>query len=126
MVELKEKQVNTWAMLCHLGALLALLLPLFNIIGPLIIWLIMKKKSPFINKAGKESINFQLSVTIYFLIAVFVIWMPSLFRSSALMLTGYALMLILVIFDFIMVIIAGVKNFKGKEFRYPLTIRFIR
>ena len=67
---LTEKQSHTWAMLCHLGALAGLVgIPAGNILGPLIIWLIQKDKHPFVDEQGKEAVNFQISMTIYMIVA---------------------------------------------------------
>src|SRR5262245_42355555 len=58
-----EKQ---WAMFCHLAAFAGLvILGIGQILGPLVIWLIKKDTMPFVNQEGKESVNFQISVTIY-------------------------------------------------------------
>ena len=55
------QEVKNWGMLCHLSSLLGyVLIPLGNIIFPLIIWSIYKDKDPFIDANGKESLNFQL------------------------------------------------------------------
>ena len=56
---------KNYAMLAHLLALAGLILPFGSIIGPLVIWLIKKDESPFVDKNGKESLNFQISTTIY-------------------------------------------------------------
>ncbi|NET89566.1 MAG: DUF4870 domain-containing protein [Kamptonema sp. SIO1D9] len=66
-------EARTWAMLCHLASFLGLILsfiglPPFaftNIVGPLIVWLIKKNEDEFIDAHGRESLNFQLSMTLY-------------------------------------------------------------
>ena len=61
-------------MLCHLTALLGIIgIPFGNIVGPLIIWLLKKNVYPFVNEQGKESLNFQISMTIYALAAALLI-----------------------------------------------------
>ena len=52
------------AMLCHLLALAAFVVPLGNIVGPLIVWLAQKGKSEFIDRHGRESLNFQITMTL--------------------------------------------------------------
>ncbi len=49
---------RTMGMLCHLAALVGFL-------GPLIVWLVKKDTSAFVNDQGKESLNFQISMTLY-------------------------------------------------------------
>ena len=55
-------------MLCHLLALVQFLgIPGF--VGALAIWLIKREEHPFIDRCGKEAVNFQLSVLIYLIVA---------------------------------------------------------
>lgn len=100
------------ALFCHLAALSGLITPL----GSLILWLAKKDSMPYVDQEGKKAINFQISVVIYIL------------ASAALCLIGigYILLLVLAIFNFIMVIINGIKAGKGKETHYPLSITFIK
>src|SRR4029434_6788241 len=61
---------TTWATLCHLLALAGFVgIPFGNVLGPLIFWLVMREKYPEINEHGKESLHFQLSMTIYAIVA---------------------------------------------------------
>ena len=104
-------------MLCHLLSLsLFVGIPFGNILGPLIIWLIKKDQFPFVNDQGKESLNFQISVTIYYIVAAVLM----------LALIGFLLLPAIAIFAIVEVIMASVKASKGIPFRYPLSIRFIK
>lgn len=116
MVAMEEKDARTWAMFCHIGAFAGYIIPFGNIIAPLIIWLIKKAESPLVDDQGKESLNFQISVTIYAFVALLL----------TLILIGYILFVALMIFDLVMVIIAAVKVNSGEKYRYPLCIRFIK
>ena len=61
-----SSEENQWAMLAHLSALAMFALPtLGQIVGPLIVWLIKKDELPLVDQHGKESLNFQISMTIY-------------------------------------------------------------
>lgn len=111
-----DKEARTWAMLCHLGAFAGFLIPFGNIIAPLIIWLIKREESPLIDDQGKESLNFQISMTIYFLVSLLL----------TLIFIGFLLMIALAIFEIIFVIIATVRANEGEKYRYPLCIRFIK
>ena len=102
-------------MLCHLSALAAFIFPLGNIFGPLIVWLVKKDESPFVDDQGKESLNFQISFTIYCIFAAIL----------SVILIGFILLIALGIAFLILVIIAAVKANEGKEFRYPFTIRLV-
>jgi uncharacterized protein len=111
-----NKEERTWGMLCHLLALSGFLVPFGSIIGPLIIWLIKKDEMEFVNDQGKESINFQLTMLIAFIISAILM----------LILIGFVLMIILAIFDVVVIIIASIKANDGIRYRYPYAIRFLK
>ncbi|MBE9228973.1 DUF4870 domain-containing protein [Phormidium sp. LEGE 05292] len=121
--------------------------PVLNIVGPLIVWLYKRKDHEFIDEQGKESLNFQLSFTLYnfilslILIVIGVIIGLTLITAPdqpnnnqtggtlfGLGLVGFSflLVLILAIAQLILVIMASLKAKKGDFYRYPLTIRFLR
>ncbi|MCF8070028.1 MAG: DUF4870 domain-containing protein [Desulfobacterales bacterium] len=113
----EEKQACTFAMLCHLLALTTFIgIPFGNIIGPLIMWLVKKNDFPFVDEQGKESLNFQISMTIYGILS----------GILCLLLIGFVLLGILVILDIIFIIIASVKVSNGESYRYPMTLRLIK
>ncbi len=110
------KDERTFAMLCHLTSLSGLVVPFGNIIVPLVLWLLKKDTMPFVDDQGKESLNFQISMTIYLLVCI-----PLLF-----VLIGIPLMIILGLADVILTVIATIKANEGIAYRYPLTIRFLK
>ncbi len=110
------KEERTYAMFCHLGALSGFVVPFGNIIVPLILWLLKKDASPFVDMHGRESLNFQISLLVYSLISAVLI----------LVIIGIFLLAGLWIFNLVIVIIAGVRAESGEQFRYPLAIRFIK
>lgn len=113
----EEKKARLWGMLCHLTALSILIgLPFGNILGPLVIWLIKRNEIPFVDEQGKESLNFQISIMIYALVAALLI----------LLIVGIFLLIGLAVFSTVMVIIASIKANDGESYRYPVTIRFIK
>ena len=113
--QMSPDDVKLFAMLCHLTALLGYLFPFANIIIPLVIWLVKKDESPWVDFNGKESVNFQISVTIYEIIA----------GLSMLLLVGFVLLPAVIVFSLVVVIIASVKAYNGEPYKYPLSIRFI-
>jgi uncharacterized protein len=127
---------NTWAMSAHLAAFASFVVPFGNILGPLVVWL-MKKENPFVSRHGKESLNFQISITLYelILVALIVVVVFTDFFGTATrpelsygMPIGLALPVVLTVgvFSIVMVIRAALRANKGMEFRYPLSIRFVR
>ncbi|HPU02094.1 MAG TPA: DUF4870 domain-containing protein [Bacillota bacterium] len=109
---------KNYAMLAHLLALAGLILPFGSIIGPLVIWLIKKDESPFVDKNGKESLNFQISTTIYLIVAGILA-----FITLGLL---FFLPIAVSIFWLVYVIIASVRVSNGEDFSYPLAIRFLK
>ena len=65
-----NKEERTWAMLCHIATFSGGIIPLGNIIAPLIIWLVKKDQFPLVNDQGKEALNFQISITIYLIASI--------------------------------------------------------
>jgi uncharacterized Tic20 family protein len=43
--------------------------PFGNIIGPLVVWLTKKDESAFVAEHARQALNFQISMTIYFILA---------------------------------------------------------
>ena len=110
----EEKQ---WAMFCHLGGLVGHLLVGFgHVVAPLVLWLIKREQMPFVNQEGKEAVNFQISITIYLLIAGLSIYVC----------IGIVLMPAVIVFDIIVVVMACIDSSNGKGYKYPLCIRFIQ
>jgi uncharacterized protein len=111
-----SSSVRTWCVFAHATALVGFLVPLAgHIVGPLIIWLAKRADSAEIDAHGKESLNFQLSMLIYNLIA----------GVLCLVLIGFFVLAILHILNVVLVIVASIQASEGKLYRYPLAIRLI-
>lgn len=114
LVTAEEK---TWGMLTHLSAFAQFIIPTFGmIIGPLVIWLIKKDTMPFINDQGREVLNFNISVAIYFIIS----------GALVLVMVGFVLLPLIALFWIVFTIIGAIKANEGVAYRYPLTIRFLK
>ena len=95
-----------------------------NILGPLLVWVILKDRLPLVDRHGKEAVNFNISLVIYSLVAgavatalVFVI-----IGVFLLPLVGIAFYIMSILFP----VLAGLKANEGGFYFYPLTIRFIK
>ncbi|MFD0590528.1 DUF4870 domain-containing protein [Paenibacillus sp. GCM10027627] len=111
-----SKEDLTFGMLCHLISLSGFIVPFGWVLGPLVIWLIKKDRSPYVDAHGKESLNFQISFLIYSIVA----------GILCLIVIGFVLLAIIGILWIIFVILASVKANQGVLYRYPLTIRFFK
>ncbi|HET6228730.1 MAG TPA: DUF4870 domain-containing protein [Longimicrobiaceae bacterium] len=109
----QEERTN--AMLCHVLSLCGYVIPMGHIIGPLIIWLSKKDTSAYVDRHGRESLNFQISMMIY-VIGAFILMF---------LLVGFFLLPVLAVFHIVVVIIASMRANEGREYRYPLCIRFL-
>ncbi|MEM9656453.1 MAG: DUF4870 domain-containing protein, partial [Actinomycetota bacterium] len=100
---------RTMALLCHVLGLFT------GFIGPLIVWLIKKDQSRFVDHHGRQALNFQISM--------FILWMITFVLIFVLI--GLLLIPVLLVWGIVMPIIAAVAANKGEEYRYPLTIPFL-
>jgi uncharacterized Tic20 family protein len=107
---------NTLGMLTHLASLSGFVgVPFGNILGPLLIWVLKKDQMPFVDRCGKEAINFGISMTIYLAVSAVL----------CLVLIGFVGLLVFGILALVFPIIGAVKANAGEHYEYPLTIRFI-
>ncbi|MCB8963464.1 MAG: DUF4870 domain-containing protein [Bacteroidales bacterium] len=109
------EEEKTFSMLCHLSALSGIIIPFGHIIGPLVFWLIKREQYPEVDRQGKAALNFQISVTIYMIIAGILV----------LLLVGFLLLAALGIFALVITIIASVKSANAERYTYPLTINIL-
>jgi uncharacterized Tic20 family protein len=111
------------AMWAHLAPLLAVILLGWLLVPLLLLWLpglLIRNSSnnDFVGRHALESINFQLSLLIYGTVSV-VLTIATLGLASILLL---AVILAALIYN-IMAIVAATS---GKEFHYPIAIRFVK
>ena len=107
---------RNWAVLCHVVSFVGFVVPLGNIIGPLLVWLLRRADSPFIDLHGKEAVNFQISLTIYVVLSGLLV----------LALIGFLLLPVVLVFGIVVVIMAALRANAGLEYRYPMTIRLLK
>jgi uncharacterized Tic20 family protein len=112
-----DNKTSNWGMFAHLSALLMLLgVPFGHILGPFVVWLVKRREIPFVDEQGKESMNFQISMTIYGLIAALLI----------LVVIGIPILILLAVMDMVYVIIASVRTSNGEHYRYPFNLRLVK
>lgn len=109
-------QERNWGMLCHLAALAGFLIPLGNVLGPLVIWLIKKEQFAFVNDQGKEALNFQITMLICGIVSGILM----------LVLIGIILLIAVAVLSLVFTIIAAVQASKGVSYRYPFALRLVK
>ena len=113
-MNLTERQ---WGALTHASALLGILLPMALVLGPMIIWMIKRNESPFLDAQGKEAVNFQLTILVTSFIFILLAGITKVFFaiSAAVLAVGM-----------IFAAVAALNIYKGKDYHYPFAIRLIK
>lgn len=105
---------KTMALIAHLLGIITWF------IGPLVIWLINKDQAgkTFVIDQSKEALNFQITITIAFVVS-FILTIVSLGLLFFLpTLVGIA--------NLVFCIIGGIKANNGEAYRYPFALRLIK
>lgn len=108
-----------------MGMLVHLLGLLTGFLGVLIMWLVKKDQSKFVDHHGREALNFMISIFIYAIILMTVGFVLAFVTMGFGMFIIIPFILILSIGQLICEIMACVAANKGEWHRYPMTIRFI-
>ncbi|TYB77103.1 DUF4870 domain-containing protein [Bizionia myxarmorum] len=148
MIENHQKNIATFI---HLSTFSRFLIPFGNFIGPILLWIMNKDKSEFVDQHGKQAINFQISILLYAIIIgmitipFFIFNLISGFDflninafdniqinitkpSPLLYITGGLGFLAVVgfILELIFIVKAALSARDGHEYNYPLTIKFLK
>lgn len=107
--QLSPQDERLWAMLSHLGGIV------LWFIAPLVVMLTQGERSPFVRKQAVEALNFQITLTIGYLVSVVLFFV----------LIGVFLMIAVGLVGLVLMIIAGVKANSGEDYRYPINIRLV-
>ena len=113
---LPSKDDRTWALVAHLSAFAGHVFPFAHIIAPLVVWLMKRETSAFVDEQGKEAVNAQITFTIYFAACV----------ALCFVLIGFPLLAGLYIANVIFVIVAAVRANDGLPYRYPYILRLVK
>ncbi len=121
---------RNWAPWVHISALASFVVPLGNILGPLVCWLITKERSAFLNDQGKQALNFQIAVTIAAGI-LFVIGMVSmvlfiLVVPFLIAILAFIAMSVVILVGLIFAVVGGIQASRGVWYRYPVSFQFVK
>lgn len=98
-----------WATLVHLGGLF------FGFLAPLIGYLVLKDRGPFVRAHTATALNFQLTLLIVMIAG----------GILSIVLIGFLIMFAAYVLNIVFCIIAAVKANRGEWYRYPMAIRFL-
>ncbi|MDV7211709.1 DUF4870 domain-containing protein [Azotobacter beijerinckii] len=117
LVPLPDPQARRWAMLCHYAAFFWFMAPLIgNVLGPLIVWQLQKDRDPFVDRHGKEALNFQITYSLLMMVCGALAWI----------FIGFPLMALVSLIALVLVVIAGIRANAGELWRYPFCIRLVK
>ncbi len=111
------RQDNQLLVIIHLSQLLDLVTGIGGFIVPLIIWLTQKDKVQGMDLHGKMILNFQISIFIYSIVSIPLIF---LFGLGIFLLIGIAIVAL------VFPILNAIKVSNGEMPSYPLSIEFIK
>ena len=147
---MKPQEEKNLAFLTHLSGFGGYIFPFGSIVIPLIIWETKKRDSNFIDKNGKEAINFNISYLLYTVLlglSSIPFFFGSIFnhlRNNVIDFENFnfhfdfdsnhlfgifsiaSLVSVLAIAKFVLIIMNAIAAHKGEEAKYPLTIKFIK
>lgn len=118
MTEYEElsRDDKNMGMAVHLASFSGYVIPLGSILGPLIVWLMKRDEIAFVDKCGRNCLNFKISLIVYVVISVILMFIG----------IGFLLLGFLAVFDIVVTIIAAMKASEGISYEYPLTIKFLK
>jgi hypothetical protein len=99
-----------WATLVHVGGLF------FGFLAPLIGYLVLKDRGPFVRAHTATALNFQLTLVIAYVVG----------GVLSLVLIGFVVIFAAYVLNIIFCIIAAIKANRGEWYTYPLSIPFVR
>lgn len=98
-----------WATLIHIGSLF------FSFLAPLIAYLVLRDRGPFVRAHAATALNFQLTLVIAYIVGTILTFV----------LIGVFVIIAAYVLNIIFCIIAAVKANQGAWYQYPLAIRFV-
>ena len=107
---------RSMAMLCHLPPIVT------GFLGPLVIWLVKKDQSPFVNHHGRESLNFQITL---FLVLMVLAGLTLILMFILIGLLLLPVLILVPIAAIVLQILACVAADKGQWYRYPCCLRLV-
>lgn len=117
---------RNWAMASHLGQVAAIFLTAGTLawLVPLLIWIMKREESAFVEEHSKEALNFQISLLIItFCYSVISGLMVCVMGIGILMLIVGAIAYCVIVI--VLGILAGLAASRGEQYRYPYTIRLL-
>ncbi len=107
---MSEGDQRLWATLTHISTLVV------GFVGPLVAYLVLKDRSPFLKESTTEALNFSITASIAVLVS----------SILTVILIGYVLLPAVYIGAIVLCILAAIAANKGEVYRYPLSWRLVK
>ena len=107
---LRPEDEKLWATLIHVGGIL------LSFVAPLVGYLVLKDRGPFVREHSRVALNFQITMVI-----AYVIGGATSFLGIGVLIT-LAAAIVVIVFG----IIAALAANRGEYYKYPLSIEFIK
>lgn len=98
-----------WSILVHLGGIV------FGFIAPLIGYLVLKDRGPFVREHTATALNFQLTMLIGYVVGAI----------TFILIIGWFILLAVWVLTIVFGIIAAVAANQGRYYTYPIAIKFV-
>lgn len=107
---MRPEDEKLWAVLTHLGGIF------FPVVVPLVVYLVLRDRGPFVRQHTATALNFHLTMLIAYAIGVITSWL----------IVGLFVILAAALLVLIFGIMAAVAAGRGEFYTYPLAITFVR
>lgn len=107
---LSPSDERLWGTLVHVGGIV------IGFVSPLLGYLLLKDRSPFVGENSKNALNFQITIAIAYIIG----WITTF------LIVGFLILLAAWVVNIIFSIVGAVAANKGQVYKYPLTIPIIK
>ena len=114
--QLQTPDERQMGMIMHLSQLVNVLFFPIGIVAPIVLWQTQKEKMPALDAHGKMVTNFMISMTIYMVVSIILMFV----------LIGFLTILAAAIMGIVFPIIGGIKANNGELWSYPMTIKFLK
>jgi uncharacterized Tic20 family protein len=116
---------KNWAMAAHLSALVGFVgIP--SLVGPLVVWLAKKDNDAYVAAHSLHALNFNISVLIYTIVGSMALGLFGLITLGIGLLLAIPVVIIAFVVWVVLVIQGGLAASRGEQFRYPMTIDFVK
>jgi uncharacterized Tic20 family protein len=110
-----DDEERTWGILAHAGGFAGLAVPFGNVVAPLVVWLVKRDESRFVDENGIRALNFQLTWSVILLVTAL----------SVLVGVGLVLFPLAMLAWLILTVVGTVRATDDEVYDYPLTIGFV-